>query len=96
MDYTALGNKDRTVMGDSECDLRSLGKRSRRLNKAPEQAQILCVCGDVSFCVQDCYFDTRDEWETLSAMVLDGDGKLPSPDRILFQAAVRSNGNRHS
>jgi hypothetical protein len=90
MDDTALSHKDCAVMRDSDSHLRSFCERSRRLDKTSEQAQILGMGGEVGLRLQRRYLDTGDEWETLSAMLLNEDGvTLRSSHRILCQAGVR-------
>ena len=45
-DYS-IGFQDCSIVRDAETDLRSVHEQSRCLHKAPEEAHVLCVRGDL-------------------------------------------------
>jgi hypothetical protein len=69
----ALGDKSRSVVRDSDCYFRSLRERSRRLNKTPEQTQVLRVRSDLGLAVEGGYLNPSGEREASRAMGLERD-----------------------
>lgn len=78
----ALGGEYRSVVPDPESDLCPVRERPRRLDKTPEQTQILYVRSDVSFRVEGSHLDSGDEWKTLRAMAVERDGRTSIVSRF--------------
>ena len=70
----SLGGEDRSVMRDSESDLCSVRERLRRLDKTPEEAQILRMCCDHGSSVEVGDLHPGDKGEAVRAVALERDG----------------------
>jgi hypothetical protein len=70
----ALGGENRTSVGDSDPDARSVVEWRGGPNKAAEDAQVLGVRRDLGLGVERRHLYPGDEWETLRAMAVERNG----------------------
>ena len=90
IDDRSLGSEVRPVVRYLDSDLSSVNKRRHRLNKAPEQIQVLCVRGDLFSGVESGQMNSGDERKALSAMPPERDGSTSVVLTILRETVRRA------
>jgi hypothetical protein len=90
IDHRSLRSEGRPVVRYSESDFGSVRERRHRLNKTPEQVQVLCVGSDLCSGVESGQMNSGDERKALSAMALERDGEGLKRSVELY--AMRRNG----